>query len=317
MPAPAALSPLPATVTDACGPPGDSSWVCRRVYELTDHEFPARAADFVVARLTRVVIVVVLAWLLARIVRRAIARLVVRLQEREAERADRRAQRAATVGALLRSVGSAVIWTMAVLVILGTFDIELAPLIAGAGIVGAALAFGAQSLVRDFLSGIFMLLEGQFAVGDTIEAGGHTGQVENVSLRTTTVRDDDGVLWHIPNGVITSVGNRSQRWSRATVDVPLPPGVPPAQAAEILARALGQLDADPALGALLLAPPEVLGPERLGADGYTLRISARTRPLREDAVVRALRRRTWEALQAEGLVSAGATGPTPPAAPAS
>jgi small conductance mechanosensitive channel len=305
------MAPILRTSEDACGPPGDASYVCRRVYELTHREFPARAADFIVERVPKILLIVLLALLLSRLVRRAIGRLVQRLQrgdDTRAEAVDRRGQRAATIGALLRSVSAATIWTLAVLMTLASLGIALAPLIAGAGIVGAALAFGAQSVVRDFLSGLFMLLEGQFGVGDTIEAAGRTGHVENVSLRTTTIRDDDGVLWHIPNGTVTSVGNRSQRWSRATVDVPVPAGVPPARVAELLERVGRRLASDPDVGALLLAPPEVLGLERLGADGYSVRITARTRPLRHDAVVRELRRRVWEALQAEGLVS------TPPEA---
>jgi moderate conductance mechanosensitive channel len=290
------------TVTDACGTPSDASWTCKRVYDLTDHEFPARVADFLVDRLPKILVILVLAWVVSRIVRRAIRRLVERLQRGDVDAPDRRVQRAATIGALLHSIGAATIWTLATLMVIGTFGIALAPLIAGAGIVGAALAFGAQSLVRDFLSGIFMLLEGQFSVGDTIEASGHTGLVENVTLRTTSLRDDDGVMWHIPNGSITHVGNRSQRWSRASVDIPLPATVAPAAAVDTLERAARRLATDTDLAPLLLAPPEVTGPERLSREGYTIRVSARTRPLRHDPVARALRRHSLEALQAEGLL---------------
>ena len=131
----------------------------------------------------------------------------------------RRAQRAETIGAVLRSVVAIVIWSIAVLTVLETLGVNLAPLIAGAGIVGVALGFGAQSLVRDFLSGIFMLIEDQFGVGDVIDTGVATGTVEGVSLRTTRLRDVDGVVWHVPNGDILRVGNKSQQWARAVVDV--------------------------------------------------------------------------------------------------
>jgi small conductance mechanosensitive channel len=292
------------SATDACGVPSDASWTCKHVYDLTHHEWPSRAADFLVDRLPKILVIVVAAWILSRIVRRSIRRLVERLSRpaEGLETPDRRTQRAATVGALLRSISGAAVWTLATLMVIGTFGIALAPVIAGAGIVGAALAFGAQSLVRDFLSGLFMLLEGQFAVGDTIEAGGRIGLVENVTLRTTSLRDDDGVIWHIPNGTITNVGNRSQRWSRAWVDIPLPATVAPATAVDTLEEAARRLAADPALAPLLLTPPEVTGPERLGREGYTVRVSARTRPLRQDPVARALRRGSLEALQDAGLV---------------
>jgi len=102
---------------------------------------------------------------------------------------------------------------------LGEVGVDLAPLIAGAGIVGIALGFGAQSLVKDFLSGIFMLLEDQFGVGDVIDCGEASGVVEGVSLRTTRLRDVEGTVWHVPNGQIVRVGNKSQEWSRALLDV--------------------------------------------------------------------------------------------------
>ena len=131
----------------------------------------------------------------------------------------RRVQRAETVGALLASVASFGIWTLAALMALGTLGLDLGPLIAGAGIVGVAIGFGSQNLVRDFISGIFMLMEDQYGVGDVVDAGPATGTVEGVGLRTTRLRDVNGTLWHIPNGEIRRVGNRSQGWARALVDV--------------------------------------------------------------------------------------------------
>src|SRR5215204_1508501 len=131
----------------------------------------------------------------------------------------RRVQRAETVGALLKSMASFGIWTLAGLMALGTLGLDLGPLIAGAGIVGVAVGFGSQNLVRDFISGIFMLMEDQYGVGDVVDAGPATGTVEGVGLRTTRLRDVNGTLWHIPNGEIRRVGNRSQGWARALVDV--------------------------------------------------------------------------------------------------
>ncbi len=131
----------------------------------------------------------------------------------------RSASRARTLGTVLRGIASAVIWTIAVTIILGELGVNLGPLIAGAGIAGVAIGFGAQSLVKDFLAGIFMLVEDQFGVGDVIDAGAATGTVEAITLRTTRLRDVQGTVWHIPNGEIARVGNMSQQWARALLDV--------------------------------------------------------------------------------------------------
>ena len=134
------------------------------------------------------------------------------MEERETKRASARAE---TIGLVLRSIGVAAVWILALFMMLGQLDIDLAPLIAGAGIGGLALGFGAQSIVKDFLSGLFMLIEDQYGVGDIVDVGSASGTVEKVSLRSTTIRDVKGTVWHVPNGVISRVGNSSQLWSRA------------------------------------------------------------------------------------------------------
>ncbi|HEX3212059.1 MAG TPA: mechanosensitive ion channel family protein, partial [Actinomycetota bacterium] len=179
-------------------------------------------------------LILIAAWVANRLVRRAIRRMVASMSDERglsALRAPtalartgeipslRRVQRAETVGALLASVASFGIWTLAGLMALGTLGLDLGPLIAGAGIVGVAVGFGSQNLVRDFISGVFMLMEDQYGVGDVVDAGPATGTVEGVGLRTTRLRDVNGTLWHIPNGEIRRVGNRSQGWARALVDV--------------------------------------------------------------------------------------------------
>ena len=146
----------------------------------------------------------------------------------------RRAQRAETIGAVLRSIIAITIWSVAVLTALDVLGVNLAPLIAGAGIVGVALAFGAQSVVRDFLTGLFMLLEDQYGVGDVIDLGLATGTVEGVSLRTTRVRDYEGVVWHVPNGEVHRVGNKSRQWARALVDVAIAYDADLARATEVI-----------------------------------------------------------------------------------
>src|SRR4051794_15419478 len=197
------------------------------------------AADLlsvVVDRPLKVAIVIAVAFVASRLTRRAIKRFVSRVQGEPARQALnalvegetpddtqplrlRRAQRAETVAALLCSVASMVIWLMAFLTILSQIGIELGPLIAGASIAGVAISFGAQNLVRDFLAGVFVLLEDQYGVGDVVDAGAATGRVEAVTLRSTQLRDLRGTLWHVPNGELKRVGNFSQGWSQAVLDV--------------------------------------------------------------------------------------------------
>jgi small-conductance mechanosensitive channel len=135
---------------------------------------------------------------------------------------ERRKQRVRALGAILRSAASVTIFSIAGFAVLGDLGINLAPLLASAGVVGVAIGFGAQNLVRDYLSGIFMLVEDQYGVGDVITVGTATGTVENVTLRITRMRDVNGVVWHIRNGAIETLGNESQGWARAVTDFPVP-----------------------------------------------------------------------------------------------
>src|SRR4051812_16634477 len=228
-------------LVDACGPKGEQSWLCSTVYRVTGDTHAADVAD-ALSKPIRIVVVLLAAWILVRITRILTRRLVKHLSGGVEKLASmkavsfvdtgpmpqaRRSQRAETIGAVVRSIVTITIWSVAVLTVLEILGVNLGPLIAGAGIAGVALGFGAQSLVKDFLTGMFMLMEDQYGVGDVIDtgvAGGGstvTGTVEGVSLRTTRLRDVDGVVWHIPNGTILRVGNKSQQWSRAVVDVPV------------------------------------------------------------------------------------------------
>src|SRR3954470_8419193 len=209
-------------LVDACGPKGEQSWLCSTVYRVTGDTHAADVAD-ALSKPIRVVVVLLSAWILVRITRILTRRLVKHLSGGVEKLASmkavsfvdtgpmpqaRRSQRAETIGAVVRSIVTITIWSIAILTVLEILGISLGPLIAAAGIAGVALGFGAQSLVKDFLTGMFMLMEDQFGVGDVIDtgvavAGGMvTGTVEGVSLRTTRLRDIDGVVWHIPNGNI-------------------------------------------------------------------------------------------------------------------
>ena len=148
-------------------------------------------------------------------------RMPVSLQEATGLRSERRRQRAEALGSVLRSVASVTIFIVAVHDGPGRAGLDLAPLLASAGIAGVALGFGAQNLVKDFIAGLFMLLEDQYGVGDVVDVGEASGTVEAVGLRITTIRDARGVLWYIRNGEIVRVGNRSQGWALVVVDVPV------------------------------------------------------------------------------------------------
>jgi moderate conductance mechanosensitive channel len=264
----------------------------------------------------KALLILAAAWVANRLLRRAIRRLVASMTEDgglAALRAPtalartgeipslRRVQRAETVGALLKSVASVGIWTLAVLMALGTLGVDLGPLIAGAGIVGVAVGFGSQNLVRDFISGIFMLMEDQYGVGDVVDAGPATGTVEGVGLRTTRLRDVSGTLWHIPNGEIRRVGNRSQGWARALVDVEVAYSTDLDDATRAIERVAHELSVDERWAAKLLEQPEVWGVEELGPDGIRVRLVAKTRPLEQWKVARELRARLKVAFDQAGI----------------
>jgi small conductance mechanosensitive channel len=212
--------------------------------------------------------------------------------------------RTETLGNVLRSVASLVIWTVAVFVAitsLNTIDIELGPLIAGAGIVGVALGFGSQSLVKDFLSGIFMLLEDQYGVGDIVDVGPATGVVEGITLRTTRLRDVEGVLWHVPNGEIARVGNLSQQWSRSLLDIPVAYDTDLNAAISIIKQTADDLWADASWRGLVLEEPDVWGVEAFADSAILIRIVVKVVPAQQWAVSRELRLRIKSAFDDAGI----------------
>jgi small-conductance mechanosensitive channel len=222
----------------------------------------------------------------------------------QAERAmvdERRKQRVRALGSILRSIASITIFSIASVVILGDLGINLAPLLASAGVVGIAIGFGAQSMVRDYLAGIFMLVEDQYGVGDVITIGDATGTVENVTLRLTKLRDVSGIVWHIRNGAIEQVGNESQGWARAVIDFPVPYEADLAEIRSLLTDAAEVLWDDPVWRVVLLEPPEVWGVQEISSDEVTMRIVAKTAPLRQWEVERELRARVKAALDAAAI----------------
>ncbi|MGH3567834.1 MAG: mechanosensitive ion channel family protein [Pseudonocardia sp.] len=293
------LPAQPACATEA------GTW-CARFYEWTNNDFLARSADTIVDKTLTIALIVMFAVVARILLHRAIARIVdgtakgrgsrlvqgrvpSRLRQATAPLvSSRRAQRARTIGSVLRSISSTVVLVLALVMILAEFGVALGPILASAGIVGVALGFGAQNLVRDFLSGMFMLLEDQYGVGDVVDIGEASGTVEAVGLRITTVRDATGTVWYVRNGEILRVGNKSQGYAVAVVDVPLAHHADLAEATTLAGRVAVERVAEADIAADVLEQPEVLGVERVGPEGVTMRITVRVNPGRQWAVQRAL-----------------------------
>ncbi|OZE77415.1 mechanosensitive ion channel protein MscS [Rhodococcus sp. 15-649-2-2] len=208
---------------------------------------------------------------------------------------ERRKQRASTIGSVLKSAVSVMILTWFVLSVLDVVGVNVAPFIASAGIVGVALGFGAQNLVRDFLSGIFMLLEDQYGVGDVVDLGEATGTVESVGLRVTTIRDINGTVWYCRNGEVLRVGNMSQGFAVAVLDLPISHTANIEHACEVAERTTASLVKSGDFENDILEPPEMLGVNAVSADTVTIRITIKTRPGRQWAVQRRLHQDILEA----------------------
>jgi small conductance mechanosensitive channel len=274
--------------------------------------------DYLVDKPLKIVAILALAFVANRVARKGMKRALRTLQsgavqERlgslraatpeallaTTEHSLRAEQRIEALASVLRSLVTFVIYAVALFMILGEVGIELGPLLAGAGILGVALGFGSQSLVKDFLSGVFILIEDQFGVGDIVNLDGETsGTVEAVSLRTTRLRAVDGTVWHVPNGEIRRVGNQSQHWSRALIDVDVAYNTDLDHAQAVIAGVAHEIaDGDPDV----LDEPEVWGVEALGEHGVTIRLVVKTRPSQQYRVSRELRARIKTAFQREGI----------------
>ena len=220
---------------------------------------------------------------------------------RDLAAATRRVQRAKTMGDLLKSVITGVLVAIFGTMILSQVGVNIAPIIASAGILGIALGFGAQSLVKDFLSGVFMIFEDQYGVGDVIDVGEATGTVEAVSLRVTRLRSLDGTVWYVPNGEILRVGNKSQNWSRAVIDVGVGYDEELGRVRRILGEVSKEMWLDDDYRNVIIEEPEVTGVEALAPDAITLRVLVKTQPLEQWAVGRELRQRIKARFDHEGI----------------
>jgi moderate conductance mechanosensitive channel len=213
----------------------------------------------------------------------------------------RRSQRAEMIGAAAANVASVAIWLAAAILVLHVLGLRLGPLLAGAGIAGLVLSLSAQQMVRDFLSGIAMLMEDQYGPGDVVDAGPAKGVVERVGLRTTRLRAVDGIVWHVRNGEIERLGNESRDWARVLVDVEVARGADLAQARRTVERAGHQVAQDEQWQPFLLETPEVWGVEEVKPASVTIRLAVKTRPSKRDDVARQLRASVEGALERAGI----------------
>jgi small conductance mechanosensitive channel len=285
----------------------DTGSLCQWVWDNTGADALARNSDAVASGAVHILLILVIAFIVRFLLYRAINRLTrlsnnddasaalrplragARLALAGGLAADRRAQRTQAVGSLLKSMTSFAVISVAAVLILAELGFDIAPILASAGIAGVALAFGAQNLVRDFLAGIFMTLEDQYGVGDTVDLGTASGTVVAVSLRTTTLRAGDGTIWHVRNGEVLRVGNSSQGQAVVTIPVTVPYDSDTDRAATIALEQATGVAESPKFEASIVEPPTLLGITDVAPGTITLGVQATVVAADKDGYIRAVR----------------------------
>jgi small-conductance mechanosensitive channel len=310
MPVVTSLMEMPETCKDT------DSWTCATVYDWTHNDKLAHAAAWLIGKPLSVLWLIVFGLVGRWLLHKAIDRVVARarggvLPERLARgpfatpggetAVDRRAQRAETMGSLLKSIVSGVIFAVVLMMALAKLGQNIAPLLASAGIIGVALGFGAQSLVKDFLSGIFMIFEDQYGVGDTVTFGDVSGTIEAVSLRVTRMRDVDGTVWYLRNGEILKVGNQSQNWSRTVLDIAVGYHEDITRVRRVLKEVAHEVWEDEGFRDKIIEEPEVWGVQSLGPDRVVVRVTLKTMPQKQWMVAREMRERIKARFDSEGI----------------
>ena len=309
------------TVEDACG--SDADLLCRSVFDWTGSETAAEIAVWVLDKPFRISVILLVAWLISRYVTRLVGRLVrglttdpeKQLNEMEdgplkrsivrltnlRERRARAEQRAATLEVVLQSLVATIVWIVAVMLILSELGINLAPLVASAGVAGIAIGFGAQSVVRDFLAGIFVLVEDHYGVGDYVDVGDAAGTVEQVSLRTTRLRDASGVLWIVPNGEVRRVGNYSQLYSQTRMQFEVSYDTDIEEAMRVIEEVLDEVWHENREDATVIEEPVVLGIDAFKDSAIVISAVIKTDPSEQWAVAREIRLRMKKAFEQHGI----------------
>jgi moderate conductance mechanosensitive channel len=318
--------PLPDLATSQaediqnCWDPGSEDVLCKTVFEWTGNPWVAAASDWIIAKPAHILGLLVFAFVLRWVVHRLIDRLMNRaakgsvpgiinrsrsrqVVDRSPVAAERRQQRTATMASLLKSITTGVVFAIVTIMVIDVLGYNIAPLIASAGILGLALGFGAQSLVTDFLSGVFMILEDQYGVGDVVDVGDAVGDVEAVGLRVTRIRDIDGTVWYVRNGYIARVGNMSQNWARTVLDIRVGYDEDLDRVRALLADEAHDLWEEEKQKDQqdILEEPEVWGVQSLDPEAVVVRLVLKTAPMQQWTVARELRERIKERFDAEGI----------------
>jgi len=256
--------------------------------------------DLTIPNVLRLLGILVIALVLNRLLR-ALANLIIKPATTQTRQSQLREQQTRTLAGIVYSAGSKVVWAVALLTSLREFKIDITPAVTLAGLASLAIGFGAQTLVRDVITGFYIVLEDQYVVGDTIQISDYIGRVEHLTLRRTVLRDARGALVTIANGEIRTVSNLSRDWSQAFVDVSLAPESPIDKTLQALETAAAALREDPAWSQALVDGPRILGLQNFDRIASTIRLQVRTSPTRQDEVARELRRRIQVELQKQGI----------------
>jgi small-conductance mechanosensitive channel len=295
------------SLLQSTNPCDEGEQICDQIFDWTDNPSLAEVADIVLGKPLALAGLLVLGLVLRWILNKVVDRVVRRAEEGvlpdrvNVAASNRRLQRARTMGSLLKSIITGILVAVIGTMMLSEVGVNIAPIIASAGIIGIALGFGAQSLVKDFLSGVFMILEDQYGVGDVIDVGEASGTVEAVTLRITRLRDVNGTVWYVPNGEILRVGNMSQNWARTVLDISVAYHEDLARVRRVLAEIAHDMWEDDEFKGQIIEEPEVWGVEDLGADGITVRVTLKTAPLEQWAVAREMRQRIKARFDYEGI----------------
>lgn len=299
---------------EASDPCTSGQQVCQAAFDLTGNETAADVADVIIGKPLALggllVFGLIVIWLLHRVVDRIVSRAAEGVLPDRVSRmslgrsrpkesvnvaelvtSTRRVQRAKTMGGLLKSIITGVVSAVILTMMLSELGVNIAPIIASAGVIGLALGFGAQSLVKDFLSGIFMIFEDQYGVGDVVDVGEASGTVEAVGMRVTRLRDVEGTVWYVRNGEIVRVGNMSQNWSRTVLDVSVSYREDLTKVSRVLREIAHDLWVDEDFKGQIIEEPEVWGVQELGVDGVVVRVTLKTAPLEQWAIAREMRER--------------------------
>ena len=296
---PTGLFDMPAACQES------DSWTCAAVYDWTGNETLSRGATWLIGKPLAILVIVIGAVLVRWAASKAIDRVVKRAETAQLpgnkHAFNRRAQRAKSLGTLLKSITTTVVFGIAFVMALSELGLDVAPILASAGVLGLAIGFGAQNLVKDFLSGVMMMVEDQYGVGDVVDLGEAVGTVENVGLRVTRVRDVDGTVWYVRNGEILRVGNQSQNWARTVLDISVGYGEDLTRVRGVLQDVAHGLWEDEDYKDVVIEEPEVWGVESITPEGVLVRVTLKTAPMEQWGIAREMRERILARFAYEGI----------------